>query len=297
MNPVILKATFGDNLAQRDVTNSVQKSVEGGNVKVTANEGLIPAFDVSKETKLTNEDLMDINKKAQEKCEGGADTACMQAAKAEFTQLKHEEKARTDTSSSNIIAGRRMEVTYRDSQGNTKRAVVPEGQVFEMDNVAFETKGKIERPQPFSWISKSFYDAAGIFWWTLLFVFSVAAAYRVFKIYGNIVLALFIGFLAVILPLAGYSPQVGVYMIIVLFGIIEMGKMSKQKSMAEAGAPPAVAAVAAPAPSVPSDPLAAFQGATGSVNNLLGNLQGAAGLLKNAKANPMALVGSFLGKR
>lgn len=304
MNPVILKATFGDNLAQRDVTKSVQNSVEGGNVKVTANESLIPPFEVSKETKLTNDDLADINKKAQEQCQGGADTACMQAAKDQFIKQKHEEKARTDMSAANTLVGRRLEVTYMDSKGVTKRAVVPDGQMFEMENVAFAKEGgKIEQPSLWGPVQKAFSDAAGVFWWTLLFVFSVAAAYRVFKIYGNLILAVFIALLAVILPLGGYSPQVGVYLIIVVYGFLEMGKMSKQKAMAEAAAP------AGPAPpfeypggllpSAPSleDPLAALKGVSGSVNNVLGGLKGNLTALQGARANPMAALGSFLGKR
>lgn len=281
MGVSILDATFGDTIARRNVTKSLQSKADSGTLEVTANEELIPAFEVSQETKLDNADLADITKKAQEKCQGGADTACMQAAKAEFIKQKHEEKAKVDTSSSNIIAGRSLQVTYKDSKGDIRRVVVPDGQKFKLEDVTFTTPGgKVERPSPFSWISKSFSDAAAIFWWTLLFVFSVAAAYRVFKIYGNLVLAVFVGVLAVVLPLAGYSPQVGLYLIIILFGFIEMGKMAKQKALA--AAPEAVAA--------PGDPLAAFQGAAGSVTGLLGSVQG-------AKANPMALVGSFLGKR
>lgn len=295
MNPVILKATFGDNLAQRDVTKSVQNSVEGGNVKVTANESLIPPFEVSKETKLTNDDLADINKKAQEQCAGGADTACMQSTKARLMQEKHETKARADMSAANVMVGRRLEVTYMDSKGVTKRAVVPDGQTFEMENVAFAKEGgKIEQPSLWGPIQKAFSDATGILWWTLIFVFSSAAAYRVFKIYGNIVLAVFIGSLAILLPLGGYSPQTGIYLIIIIYGLLEMGKMSKQNAM-----------VARPAPSAPpfeypggllpsapplEDPLAALKGASGSIDSVLGNLKG-------ARANPMAALGSFLKKR
>lgn len=296
MGVSILDATFGDNIARRNVTKSLQAKADTGTLEVTANEELIPAFEVSQETKLDNADLADINKKAQEKCEGGADTACMQAAKAEFIKQKHEEKAKIDTSSSNIIAGRSLQVTYIDSKGVTRRAVVPDGQKFKLEDVTFTTQGgKIVLPSPWASLSQSFKDAANIFWWTLLFVFSVAAAYRVFKIYGNLVLAVFVALLAIILPLGGYSPQIGVYLIVVLYGFIEMGRMSKQKAMAEA--PPAPPA--APAPAAPGDPLAAFQGVAGSVNNILGGLKGANPMaaLQGIRSNPMAALGSFLRKR
>lgn len=303
MGVSILNATFGDNIARRDVTQSIKDKAKSGTIDVTANEELIPAFEVSQETKLDNADLADITKKAQEQCNGGADSACMQATKAKLMQEKHAEKAQKDTSAANIIAGRSLQVTYLDTNNKVKRAVVPDGQKFKLEDVAFVSKGgKVEEASSWEPIKQAFSDAAGIFWWTLLFVFSVAAAYRAFKLYGNLLLAVFIGSLAVLLPLGGYSPQVGVYLIIVVYGFIEMGKMARQKAM---GAAPT-------AMSTPSleDPLAAFKGASSSVNDVLGNLRGAnplaalgssdtlAGALGGLKgANPMAALGSFLGKR
>ena len=78
-------------------------------------------------------------------------------AKAEFIKQKHEEKAKVDTSSSNIIAGRSLQVTYIDSKGVTRRAVVPDGQKFKLEDVTFtKPGGKVERPSPWASLSPSF---------------------------------------------------------------------------------------------------------------------------------------------
>ena len=293
MGVSILNATFGDNIARRDVTQSIKDKTQSGNVEVTANEDLIPAFEVSQETKLDNSELAQITKQAQEQCNGGADSACMQATKAKLMQEKHAQKAQADTSSANIIAGRSLAVTYMDDKNRVKRVVVPDGQKFKLDNVAFANKaGQIERPSLWEPVQKAFGDALGIIWWTFLFVFSVGAAYRVFKIYGNMVLAIFIASLAIILPLGGFSPQVGIYMIVLIYGFIEMGRMSKDAAAKAAAAPP------------PSslDPLQALAGSANPINSVLGGLKGANPLaaLQGARANPMAALGSlgsFLGKR
>jgi hypothetical protein len=289
MSVQILGAFFGDNLARRDVTQSLKSKVSGGTLDVTANEELIPAFEVSEETKLSPNELADIDKKAQEQCSGGADSDCIRATKAKLMQQKHEEKANTDTSSANTIVGRALTVNYRDANNVIKRVVVPDGQKLKLDGVEFTNKqGK---PEPMKWdeYQKVVMDGLGWAVWTAVFVFSAASSYRVFKRYGNLPIAIAITIFAILLPLGGAPAYIGIIFIIAINAFMEMGRQSKAAS---AVAPAASAAL-------PANPLAALQGAVsnplaalqGATSNPLAALQGAAAnpltALKGAAANPL----------
>jgi hypothetical protein len=280
----ILSGTYGDNLARRDVTASLKSKAEGGNLEVTASEELIPAFEVSEETKLTTSDLNDIDRQAQEQCGGAAsDTACVQATKAKLMRQKHEEKANTDNSAANIIAGRSLTVNYIDAKGVVKRAVVPDGQKFKLDGVEFTNKQGTPEPMKWAEYEKVVMDALNVGVWTAVFVFSVASSYRVFKRYGNLPIAIGITFLAIALPLGGAPAYIGVIFILAINAFTEMGRQSKLKAMAEAGAA---------APAAPAAPLAAIPdwGMTNPMS-AIGNLK-SRGLsaLQGVASNPLAAI-------
>jgi hypothetical protein len=277
----IVGATFGDNLARRDVTASLKSKVEGGKLDVTANEELIPAFEVSTETKLDAGDMNEINKKAQEQCNGGADTACVQATKAKLMQQKHEEKATKDNSAANIVAGRSLMVNYMDAKGVIKRAIVPDGQKFKLDDVEFTNKQGT--PEPMKWEEYEKVIMNGLGWgvWTAVFVFSVASSYRVFRRYGNLPIAIGITFLAIALPLGGAPAYIGVIFILAINAFLEMGRQRKKAEAAGA----AGAAGAGPLAAL-GNPLAALQGLRA---NPLAALQSkAASALQGAAENPLA---------
>lgn len=279
----ILGAFFGDNLARRDVTQSLKSKASGGTLDITANEELIPAFEVSEETKLTPSDLNDIEKQAQEQCSGGADTDCVRATKAKLMQQKHEEKSNADTSSANTIVGRALTVNYLDESNKVRRVVVPDGQKLKLDGVEFTDKqGK---PEPVQW---SEYQAmalkgVGTALWTAVFVFSAASAYRVFKRYGNLPIAIGITTLAILLPLGGAPAYIGIIFIVAINAFLEMGRQSKLKAMAESGAP---ALPANPLASLGSNPLSALK-----ASNPLASL-GSNPLSALKASNPLASLGS-----
>ena len=275
MSIQILGAFFGDNLARRDVTQSLKSKVSGGTLDVTANEELIPAFEVSEETKLDQSDMTEIDKKAQEQCSGGADTDCVRATKAKLMQQKHEEKANKDNSTANIIAGRALTVSYRDANNVIKRVVVPDGQKLKLDGVEFTNKqGK---PEPMKWdeYQKVVMDGLGWAVWTAVFVFSVASSYRVFKRYGNLPIAILITALAILLPLGGAPAYIGVIFILAINAFLEMGRQSKLKA---AGAAPMA---------LPTNALSGLQGVAS--NPLAGLGTGTAmGELQGLTQNPMS---------
>ena len=242
MSNEIVGAFFGDSLARRDVLKSLMSKISGGKLEVTANEELIPAFEVSEETKLTQNEVNEIDKKAQEQCSGGADTDCVRATKAKLMQQKHEEKANTDNSAANVIAGRALTVIYRDSKGNVKRAIVPDGQKFSLANVQVIQKDGTPVPTDWKEYQTMAWTAVGWAVWTAVFIFSVASSYRVFKRYGNLPIALAITVFAVLLPLGGAPPYIGILFIIAINAFLEMGRQSKAASAAVAPAPPALPA-------------------------------------------------------
>ena len=261
MSIQILGAFFGDNLARRDVTQSLKSKVNGGTLDVTANEQLIPAFDVSEETTLSQNEVNAIEKQAIEQCSGGADTDCVRATKAKLMQKKHEEKANTDNSAANTIAGRSLVVTYRDSNNQIKRVVVPDGQKLNLKGVEFKPKPGESEPAPWKEYQTIVLDSLGWAVWTAVFVFSVASAYRVFKRYGNLPIAIAITVFAVLLPLGGAPPYIGVLFIIAINAFLEMGRQSK------------AAAASLPANPLPANPLSALTSG-----------------LSSLKANPLALL-------
>jgi hypothetical protein len=227
----ILGAFFGDTLARRDVTQSLKSKVSGGTLDVTANEELIPAFEVSEETKLSQNEINEITKQAEQQCSGGADTDCLRATKAKLMQKKHEEKGNTDNSAANIIAGRALTVNYMDSDNKVRRVIVPDGQKLNLKDVAFTDKQG--QPEPVKWWGEweqyqdVIIDGVSLAVWTAVFVFSVAAAYRVFNRYGNLPIAIAITILAVLLPLGGAPAFIGVIFIIAINAFMEMGRQSK----------------------------------------------------------------------
>lgn len=223
-----MSASFGDNLARRDVTASLQSKAEGGSLEVTANEELIPAFEVSEETKLSQNEINQITKQAQEQCSGGSDTDCVRATKAKLMQQKHEEKANTDNSAANIIAGRSLTVKYVDEKGAVKRVVVPDGQSLKLDDVEFKesftTKKGMSKLEGYK---SAILSAGGWVVWIAVLVFSVAASFRVFRLSGNLLLAVGVTTLALVLPLlVGAPPFIGVILIVGISAFFEMGRQS-----------------------------------------------------------------------
>ena len=60
----IESAYFGDDLATRNITESLRKRVTGGKLDVTADSTLIPAFEAAPETKLETQDEKKIREQA-----------------------------------------------------------------------------------------------------------------------------------------------------------------------------------------------------------------------------------------
>ena len=130
----IESAYFGDDLATRNITESLRKRVTGGKLDVTADSTLIPAFEAAPETKLETQDEKKIREQAVAAC-GESNQRCMETTRARLRQEKLQEKERQSKANSEIVKGRRLTLNIVDKDGKRRTLIAPDGQKLTVDNV------------------------------------------------------------------------------------------------------------------------------------------------------------------
>lgn len=130
----IESAYFGDDLATRNITESLRKKVSGGKLDVTADSTLIPTFEAAPETKLDVDDEKTIRAAAVKQC-GEADQRCLSTVKDRLQREKLQEKERQNVSTADIVKGRRLTLNIVDKDGKRRTMIAPDGQKLTLDNV------------------------------------------------------------------------------------------------------------------------------------------------------------------
>jgi hypothetical protein len=211
----IESAFWGDEKSTKNVTQVLNEKVVGNKLTIDeVDDKLIPAFTVTPKGELTEKDVREINKKADEACGGAADQDCLRLRKSELTQAALRERANENITaeSQNIIKGKRLTVNLRDENGKLIRKVVPEKGRFELEGLSSsDPRKKGQALPPAAYIQKQFLELTGVSFATFVWVFSVVATYTVFSRegwkYGAPVLAL----IAFLLPNSGYVMIIGYY--------------------------------------------------------------------------------------
>ena len=207
MGIVINQATWGDESSATDITESLQKQAASGYLNTTANNSLVPAVDLLGTTttvSLSDTEKADIEKSAQEICGSESDKKCIAFQKNQLESNMTQEKVATAQSSANIVTGRRLTLTYTDSDTGLKRTVaVPDGQA-----VKFGKPPTVSLPSMPTIPSVALSTFSGLGWiagivGTALYAFSIFVTYRLLVLAGNLPVAYVLTGLAIVIPYSG----------------------------------------------------------------------------------------------
>jgi hypothetical protein len=173
-------AYFGDEKSFQDITAFLGGKVSGGVLDVTADEKLIPAFEVAQKTELSNKDDKVIRDQAVKLC-SEADQKCLDATMSKLRQERLQEKQRETLNPATTIKGRRLTVNVRDDQNKLRTLVVPDGQKFKLEGITTtDPKNKDFQLPSASDIQEKSWIVLGVIAGAFVYVFSIAAVYAIF---------------------------------------------------------------------------------------------------------------------
>lgn len=203
MGIVINQATWGDENATTDITQSMQDKAKPGYLDLVADNTLVPALDLLSGTKnvtLSDSEKADIKKQATEICGSASDDKCIKFQTNQLESSGLQKKVAEQQSSANIVTGRRLTLTYTDDQtGQKKTVAIPDGQ-----KVKFGTAPAIKMPDFTP--SNTILGFLGVAWkvvLTLLYVFSIGATYRLLILTGHTIVAYVLTGIAIVIPYSG----------------------------------------------------------------------------------------------
>jgi hypothetical protein len=230
MPVTIQSAYFGDEVSSRNVTDSINSRIRGGQTEIPVNSSIIPLLQVGGVITLTDDEKKTIQKQAEEECRGGADQNCVTNMKQTLTRQRLQAKETENVASTaNIVKGRRLTVKVKDEKGATSEFVIPEGQDFKPDVAVRAAKGepaKREAVAPVDLSKKPFQlpslsgtllkvaTIGSAMIGTFLYVFSIMLTYRAF-LDASYTKAIVLAFTA----LAAFVPGSG-YVIVFLYNFV-----------------------------------------------------------------------------
>jgi hypothetical protein len=207
----ILKATFGDDFGSTDVMKTLSDRVKDEAIDIYVDSSIIPLIDRAtgaKSTNLSDDEKRDIKSTAEQMC-GPTDQVCLEIKIQELADaaLKKKESTRT-ASTTEVIKGRKLKVTYQDASGGTRTAVIPEGQQFQVGNLG---KAQIIEPPVITetpdWMKvlSSGWGVFGLTVMTFLWASSIILTWMTFVRYGSKLLAAGMVAIAVFIPYSGFG--------------------------------------------------------------------------------------------
>jgi hypothetical protein len=203
MGIVINQATWGDENATTDITQSVQDKAKPGYLDLVADNTLVPALDLltgSKNVTLSDSEKADIKTQATDICGSASDDKCIKFQTNQLESALLQKKVAEQQSSANIVTGRRLTLTYTDDQtGQKKTVAIPDGQ-----KVKFGTAPTVKMPDftPSASILASLSVVSQVVM-TLLYVFSIGATYRLLILTGHTIVAYVLTGIAIVIPYSG----------------------------------------------------------------------------------------------
>jgi len=203
MGIVINQATWGDETATTDITQSMQDKANPGYLDLVADNTLVPALDLlsgSKNVTLSDSEKADIKTQATNICGSASDDKCIKFQTNQLESASLQKKVAEQQSSANIITGRRLTLTYTDDQTGQQRTVaIPDGQ-----KVKFGTAPTVKLPDftPSGTVLASLSVVSQIVM-TLLYVFSIGATYRLLILTGHTIVAYVLTAIAIVIPYSG----------------------------------------------------------------------------------------------
>jgi len=203
MGIVINQATWGDETATTDITQSMQDKAKPGYLDLVADNTLVPALDLlsgSKNVTLSDSEKADIKTQATNICGSASDDKCIKFQTNQLESASLQKKVAEQQSSANIVTGRRLTLTYTDDQTGQQRTVaIPDGQ-----KVKFGTAPTVKLPDftPSGTVLASLSVVSQVVM-TLLYVFSIGATYRLLILTGHTIVAYVLTGIAIVIPYSG----------------------------------------------------------------------------------------------
>jgi hypothetical protein len=229
MPVTIQSAYFGDEVSSRNVTDSINSRIKGGQTEIPVNSSIIPLLQVGGAITLTDDEKKTIQKQAEEECRGGADQNCVTNMKQTLTRQRLQAKETENVASTaNIVKGRRLTVKVKDEKGAISEFVIPEGQAFNAGDMAASAKGiPVKKTAPVPLQEKPSFQLpslsgtllkvvtiGGAMIATFVYVFGIMLTYRTF-LDADYTKVMIIAFTA----LAAFVPGSG-YLIVFLYNFV-----------------------------------------------------------------------------
>jgi len=206
MGITIKRATWGDEKATTDITASMVEKAKPGYLDVVADNKLVPAVDLltgSKDISIDDTEMGAIKQDAIKNCGGGEDQKCVDYQVNMMQSSLLQKKVAESQSSSNIVTGRRLTLTYIDDKGVERQTAIPDGQ-----QVKFGEKPKSSFSVPsiswsiFTGVGTTFFYIAMVVL-GVVHVYAVASTYRTFAEMGLTTAKVVLTAIAAIIPLSG----------------------------------------------------------------------------------------------
>jgi hypothetical protein len=203
MGIVINQATWGDEHATTDITQSMQEKAKPGYLDFVADNSVVPAIDLLTGTKnvaLTDSEKADIKTKATEICGSASDEKCIAFQTNQLESSSLQGKVAEQQSSAGIVTGRRLTLTYTDDQTGEKRTVaVPDGQKVKFGEAPVVSMATFTPSSTVVGFLGMFSKMA----MTLLYVFSIGATYRLLVMTGHTMVAYVLTAISIVIPYSG----------------------------------------------------------------------------------------------
>jgi hypothetical protein len=185
MGSVFLESAFyGDEKTARNVLKVLQDKLMGTTISTKVDDNIIPPFEVVDRTDLSTAEERRIRRQATDAC-GGVDQQCIESTEARLRQDALAAKQRQNNANQGAIKGKRLTVSVvevgADGKSTRRKIVIPEGQMFDLKNVAVMDPRKPFALPPLEYYRNQLFMAGSVALAAGIWAFSILATYTVFS--------------------------------------------------------------------------------------------------------------------
>ena len=211
MPVTIVSAYYGDERSRTNVLSSLKGKLNpDGSLETPVDSSLLPMVHIGSDVSLTDDEVAEAKEKATNACGTANDVACIELKSQEFQRQRLQEKENEAQSTANIIKGRRLTVTLRDTKtGKETTAEIPDGQKFTVGKPAPAQAPLTIDPSflsniKLSTVAGKIMTSLGVIVGTFIYAFSVIITYKSFVQAGYTKLGYAATAAAVLIPYSGF---------------------------------------------------------------------------------------------
>jgi hypothetical protein len=211
MPVTIVSAYYGDERSRTNVLSSLKGKLKpDGSLETSVDSSLLPMIQVGGDISLSDDEVTEAKEKATTACGTANDVACIELKSQEFQRQRLQEKENEAQSTANIIKGRRLTATIRDTKtGKESTVEIPDGQKFTVGKSAPAEAPLTIDPSFLSNFSVStvvgkIMTSLSVIAATFVYAFSVIITYKSFIQAGYTYLGYAATAAAVLIPYSGF---------------------------------------------------------------------------------------------